>query len=348
MRNLGSVTTAAIVVAAIGALTSCNGKESIWASMTKTIAEGPGITFQPPIIPIEISVDLHGGFQVKIAGHANTPFGSFAFEQRVYSEADKMAIEDLEMAKSGQFRDLPGWRLPSRASPDTRLLAVRVDRKLYYYELKPREARTVEFKSMEGFRRCKQHIYPNGDILVELDSMPQRLVHVRNALTQPVRLRVNGFGQDNLAGGETADFPVNGFPVRIEWTIVKRTRSDGRPIGDTIRGAATVSADGDEGSLTITSSSGSVPCFNLVINNFTEDTCSVVVNEGWPIQNDPRAEIRPGMTDLNFGYYQLSELSNVTIHCGDRTWFWGVTPANHGRPLGGGDEESGRMVLNNR
>lgn len=116
---------------------------------------GVELGYSPPIIPVRISIDTHGRVSAAFSGDLHTPIGTF----------------DL-----GAGGSVPALKetVKSKVLPGKHLLVVRVDGAATVYELEPKKRFNIESVSQQGgYRKVGVTEDANGDIILELESMPQ-------------------------------------------------------------------------------------------------------------------------------------------------------------------------------
>jgi hypothetical protein len=174
-------------------------------------------------------------------------------------------------------------------------------------------------------------IWPSTRIVPGYSSAPQvvtltpnpKTITVINQLVLPIQFHA-GVGNTQIVSGEaTLGIPVTGT-VEASYEVVKERNTDGEPIGDDVSENIGQVVAGQ--TITIDNVIGAQHYFFPIITNTFADDCTVVVNEGLPSENRPSALIEGGKVRIWMGYYQLSNNSNVTLHCKDHYSWIGVYP----------------------
>jgi serine/threonine protein kinase len=145
-------------------------------------------------------------------------------------------------------------------------------------------------------------------------------VEINNHLARSVFIFINDQYQGRVDPYSSEKFNWDKFPMEVRYKVINPQIS-GRTIGDDlefvfkdVKRYQMVEIDSIMGN-------GSERYFNPIVQNDTDKTCSIVINEFYPSENRPKAVARP-YARVFFGYYKLLENSNVTLYCTDGTFYW--------------------------
>jgi hypothetical protein len=147
---------------------------------------------------------------------------------------------------------------------------------------------------------------------------------VQNHLVLPVRLFLNDTLLDELPAASSRTYPLTTGPVNLRWEIAKETTESGRSIGDDM--GQDVGRLNNGASIQITNLVGEQAYFFPTITNHTAQDCEVIVNRGWENENVTNAVVPAYGEAITLGYYRLFTNSNLTLLCGEDTFWWGLQP----------------------
>jgi hypothetical protein len=175
---------------------------------------------------------------------------------------------------------------------------------------------------------------PTQDVAVEVSTPTESSIIIpetrpsfviTNKLISPVEISEDGIYKGTIEKSSTTTFLLDNYPVNIQWVVVKKRTTIGVRLGDDMSGEYDGVTTGD--SLTIENKVANEQFyFYPIINNNTDKTCHVIINEGWESENDTKSFIAPYASDIGFGYYKLYSNSNVTLDCDGAIYLWGDSP----------------------
>ena len=117
----------------------------------------------------------------------------------------------------------------------------------------------------------------------------------------------------------SAFFYPDELPAKVSYTVVKSTMTNGRYIGDEMKGSWASVTRWE--TLHIDSTIDEDSYFYLIVTNKLNTDCSVILNEGMNSENSPGAVVESSKS-VELGYYKLFKNSNVVLSCDDGTIYW--------------------------
>lgn len=149
---------------------------------------------------------------------------------------------------------------------------------------------------------------------------------IKNDLLLPVKIYADDIYKGQVASSSTKTLMIEGFPTQLSWEVEKISNGKNL-IGDDMEGSLIVS-NGE--AVVIQSTVGKSHYFFPILNNYSNQDCRVVINEGLgSIQQDP-GYIKAYAQNVVFGYYFLASNSNITLYCGNQKSYWGSLPNGQG------------------
>jgi hypothetical protein len=145
---------------------------------------------------------------------------------------------------------------------------------------------------------------------------------VVNSLVLPIEISVDGVNEGIVEKYSSKTFVIDTYPVRVDWKVIKQmTASVGISIGHDMWG--NWDAVSNQEVVTVDYHVGERFYFYPIISNLTGQTCNVIINQGLLSEFDTHATLLANSSDVGFGYYELYTNSNVTVQCGENTYWWG-------------------------
>jgi len=153
---------------------------------------------------------------------------------------------------------------------------------------------------------------------------------VKNLLVLPVTISVNNIVQGTVAANSTQTFQMQADLSTVAWDVVKKTTSDGTPLGNDMGGIWSKVNDGDE--LDVDNIIDQQYYFYPIITNPGSVDCYVTINKGWENEVVTNAFVPAYTNNVGMGYYKLYNNSNVYLLCGKNYYWWGTLP-DEGNPV---------------
>lgn len=150
-------------------------------------------------------------------------------------------------------------------------------------------------------------------------------ISIENQLALPIVVTINGDAMytQRIEANSSKSIKLLSeaeFPARVRWHVVRNRAKGGTELG------AYLQADFrniDPGAkLVITNIIGTDVYFYPVVNNNTDHSCSIVVNDGLSIESKVGLSSSHTRTNLT-GYFPFAKNSNVTLLCPDQTYWHG-------------------------
>ncbi len=110
------------------------------------------------------------------------------------------------------------------------------------------------------------------------------------------------------------------FPVNINWEGIMPEAQNGDPLGVSVTGSIEFVDNHQE--IIITHTTGKNDYFMPILNNETDKTCQIYVNEGFP-SGKYSGVLLPHKRGVNVGYHKWFGNSNVALYCDDGWHWWG-------------------------
>ena len=127
---------------------------------------------------------------------------------------------------------------------------------------------------------------------------------VRNLLLYPISIEVNGTSVGDVEAGSSREFSVGkASDLKVDWTLVRATLSDGTPIGKLMSGSFDVTNPSQRVSFDVDHVVGSTVYFVPSVTNNSNADFLMVVN--WGLESEDRCNcvVRAGRKDVILGYH---------------------------------------------
>lgn len=166
-------------------------------------------------------------------------------------------------------------------------------------------------------------------------------IRVVNRLVESVRVLANGALLGTVTNGSTANLAYSGSSsVQISWELIRRTTSQGSPVGDTMGGlfAQTTVGSGQILEYTIDNVVASTPYFTPWVSNQTSSTLLMGVNMGLASENRCNCTVAGNLQNVVLGYYRAFSNSNVRAYRSNSNYtgpyiYWGTDSSGVTTPI---------------
>lgn len=162
-----------------------------------------------------------------------------------------------------------------------------------------------------------------GSIIGLLTYISNQSPHIiiDNHLTLKVDITINGEYRGRVAPDNSRKFTLyTDDPVEVVWEVVRQNNTDGKPVGDVMKGSYQSVGNGKNIPITNVNSKKEF-FFTPIISNTTNQSCKIYINYGKPFQKYAGI-LNPQVKNVNAGYYKWVEASNVTLICKDGKLYW--------------------------
>lgn len=167
--------------------------------------------------------------------------------------------------------------------------------------------------------------------------------NVTNSLVLPVRIYIDEVDKGVVESSAVKVFLMDSFPVKVRWSVVKETTSNGRPLGHDMGGIFSTVNSGEK--LEINNKVSGQAYFYPLITNNTKNDCDVTINKGWKSENVMGASVPAKTVLVGLGYFELYTNSNVTLDCEGEIYWWGTLPNEKNPDSIYADVEAGSGVI---
>ena len=144
---------------------------------------------------------------------------------------------------------------------------------------------------------------------------------VNNRLLLPISISIDEGYVGDVQEQSTKVFVLESYPVKVSWSIVKVSLSNGVVLSDDMGGHFNGVSDNEI--ISIDNIVGEQPYFYLIVSNKTDKNCSVIINYSWASEFVTHAQVAANKSNVGFGYYKLYSNSNVTLNCEGKVYWWG-------------------------
>lgn len=158
-------------------------------------------------------------------------------------------------------------------------------------------------------------------------------ITVKNELVFPIKVYAGDDYQGLIQGNSKRTFKFYSekvFPLKIKWEGVHQKAENSDAIGDFVTGS--IDLVDNHQSVVIGHTTGKNDYFMPVLNNETDLTCKIFVNEGLPSEKYSGV-LLPHKSGINIGYYKWFVNSNVALYCDDGWHWWGIRRGSPGPAL---------------
>lgn len=268
---------------------------------------GAKISYHPPIVPVEISIDTNGNITVEANGSISTPIGTF--EAGIYAN-------------------------PSEYFNTEATLTVRLNGRDIIY---PLEGTDFNISFSSGYYKQINLIKNNNNILLELrkihmvNGIPTSFnINIRNNLLLPIEIHINGVFQGIVESDHSEIFGTDEEPYNVKWILKKNTTDAGVPLGDDMSGFFE-QIDHDS-KLEIDNVLADEIYYYAVVNNKLDVPCDIITNYKYNEQNNI-GFIKPNRTNTGIGYFSANKTLNIAFKCEgyQEILFYGILPDGSGK-----------------
>lgn len=176
-------------------------------------------------------------------------------------------------------------------------------------------------------------VVPALVLLVNFINSRSPQIKVSNELAFPIKIYSSGEYQGVVSAFSKRSFKFYSekvFPVQISWEGIRQKSKNGDAIGDLVRG--TIELVDNHQTVVVSHTTGKNDYFMPMLNNKTDMTCKIIVNDGLPSEKYGGV-LLPKKQRVNVGYYNWLGNSNVTLYCDDGPHWWGDRNGKRGPSL---------------
>lgn len=149
---------------------------------------------------------------------------------------------------------------------------------------------------------------------------------IQNKLRRAIEVSADDVYLGNVAPNREKSFFVTGFPVEVSTRVQRAQNADGQPIGEALSAVFNDLVNvGD--TQVVVNKVGDQEYFWPIITNTLDVDCTLVINEGYDDQVDTGVVVPAHAEQQAVGYFKLYDDANVTLKCGDDTYWWGLRPS---------------------
>jgi len=145
---------------------------------------------------------------------------------------------------------------------------------------------------------------------------------VYNRLYLPISIYIDKKYIGEVTGQSSKIFILNSYPVKVDWSIVKVTLSNGAQLGNEMGESFENITNGSY--IVVDNVVGNQLYFFPIISNNTQKNCFVTINESWEDSFVTNATVTAYASNVSIGYFRLYSNSNVFLNCDGQSYWWGL------------------------
>ncbi len=156
---------------------------------------------------------------------------------------------------------------------------------------------------------------------------------IKNKLALPIVITINGSRIERVEAESMQVinlYSISEFPANIKWKVIRNKNNNGASLGEEI-GYQYEHVD-NVTLLTINNKIELTTYFYPIVINSTDSKCDIILNDGLAIEYEIGTSSPHTKTNVT-GYYKYAANTNITLKCGNATYFYGKKNGKQGSPF---------------